>query len=551
MSAKITTAFEPHEHASPFYKWGGLVILGLALSVIIIDTTLLNVSLKPIILDLDTNLENMQWVITIYSLILGGFTILGGRLGDLYGRKKMFILGSIIFALGAFIASISGSVQEMIIGESIIEGIGAALMLPATASLLISNYHGRDRAIAFGVWGGLAAASTAIGPVLGGWLTTNYSWRWGFRINIVVVLILLCGTFLIKEGKRQSGKPTVDFIGVIISSLGLLAIVFAFLETSTYGWFIAKAPLTVLGHSLDLGRMSVTPLFLIAGLLLLALFIWWEYLVGKKGKTQLVSLDLFKNKQFVVGSLVAAILFLSQSGIIFALPVFLQAVKNYDALVTGLALLPMSATLLISAPLSAYISKWISSKRLVQVGMLFAIGGFGLLRHMLTVNSTFWDLAPGFMLFGAGMGFIMAQVSNLTLSAVTEEESGEAAGVNNTIRQVGACLGSAIIGSILISSLSSNVILGVQKSNVIPVDIKPGIIKAVSGPSADIEFSGGTVLVGPSPKPIQEELTKIVNESTVIGNKRSLAFGMGFLVLGLLTSMFLTDSKEEEYTKNS
>jgi EmrB/QacA subfamily drug resistance transporter len=543
------TSAKPYVHTSRFYKWGGLIILGLAVSVIIIDTTLLNVSLKPIIIDLHTNLENLQWVITIYSLILGGFTISGGRLGDLFGRKKMFILGAVLFAFGALTASMSTSVKEMIIGESIIEGIGAALMLPATASLLISNYRGRDRAIAFGVWGGLAAASTAIGPVLGGWLTTHYSWRWGFRINIVVVLVLLLGTFLIKEGKRQSGKLSLDLIGIIISSVGLLAIVFAFLETSTYGWFVAKAPLTIYGYSLDLGRLSVTPLLLLFGLIVLGIFVWWEYQIDKNGKTPLVSLELFKNKQFVVGTLAVAILFLAQSGIIFAMPVFLQAVSNLDSLQTGLALLPMSAALLVFAPLSAAISKYISPKRIVQFGMVLAIAGFGVLRHTLHADSTIMNIAPGFMLFGAGMGFIMAQVSNLTLSAVSEEESGEAAGVNNTIRQVGSTLGSAIIGSILISSLAGNVMSGVQSSQIIPVEIKASVSQALRSQTADIEFGGGAKLAGPVEKPIQQELTKIIDQSTVTANRRSLAFGMAFLCLGLLVSLFLTDGKDEEYNK--
>lgn len=535
----------------PLYKWGGLLVLGLAVSVIIIDTTLLNVSLKTITADLDTNLESLQWVITIYSLILGGFTITGGRLGDLFGRKRMFIFGAVIFAFGALTASMSTSITGMVIGESIIEGIGAALMLPATAALLISNYRGRDRAIAFGVWGGLAAGATAIGPVLGGWLTTHYSWRWGFRINIFVVALLLIGAFLIKEGKRPAGKPTLDFIGVIISSIGLLAIVFGFLQTSTYGWFVAKAPLAVMGYTLDLGRMSVTPMFLLFGLAVLGLFIWWEHHVGKQGKTQLVSLSLFKNKQFVYGTLTAAILFLSQSGIIFSVPVFLQAVKNYDALTTGLALLPLSLTLLVSAPLSAYICKFVAPKRLVQLGVLFAIAGSGWSAISLKVDSTWIDLAPGFLLFGAGVGFIMAQVSNLTLSSVNEEEAGEASGINNTIRQVGNTLGTAIIGSILLSSLAGNITGRVEASAKIPEETKAAVNLALKEQAADLGFGASAQLAGPVHDPeTHAELERIINESTVAANRRALAFGTAFLLLAVITSMFLTNGKDEEYNKN-
>src|SRR4051812_27480719 len=166
-----------------FRKWGGLLVLSLALAIIIIDTTILNVSLKNIIGDLHTDIQSIQWVITIYALILAAFTITGGRLGDLFGRKKMFLLGAIIFAVGSFIASISHHITPLLIGEAIIEGFGASLMMPATASLLVSNFQGRDRAIAFGVWGGVASAAAALGPIVGGFLTSHYSWRWAFRIN--------------------------------------------------------------------------------------------------------------------------------------------------------------------------------------------------------------------------------------------------------------------------------------------------------------------------------------------------------------------------------
>src|SRR6266498_3561175 len=182
------------EQQSASRKWASLVVLSLALAIIIIDTTLLNVSLSSIIRDLKTDIQSIQRVITAYSLTLAALTITGGRLGDLWGRRRMFVVGAIIFALGSLIASISQNVGTMIIGESIIEGIGAALMMPATSSLLVADFQGRDRAIAFGVWGGIAAAASAIGPIVGGFFATNYTWRWGFRIIILVAAILVLGS---------------------------------------------------------------------------------------------------------------------------------------------------------------------------------------------------------------------------------------------------------------------------------------------------------------------------------------------------------------------
>lgn len=230
-----------------FKKWLPLVILSLALTIIILDTTILNVSLRAIITDLHTDIQSFQWVITAYSLMLAAFTVTGGRLGDLFGRKRMFIIGAIIFAIGSFVTSISHTVGMMLVGEAIIEGMGAALMMPATSSLLVSNYRGRDRQVGFGIWGGIAAGAAALGPVIGGWLTTYYSWRWAFRINVGVALLLVLGAYFITEARDKEEKPSLDVIGVILSALGLLTIVFGFIKASSYGWLTMKESLSFFG----------------------------------------------------------------------------------------------------------------------------------------------------------------------------------------------------------------------------------------------------------------------------------------------------------------
>ena len=226
----IMEEIKPQKHG--LRKWLPLVVLSFALTIIILDTTILNVSLRTIIHDLHTNIQSIQWVITVYALMLGALTITGGRLGDIFGRKKMFVLGAIIFAVGSFITSISQSVGFMVLGEAVIEGIGAALMIPATTSLLVTNYEGRDRQIGFGIWGGIAAGAAALGPVVGGWLTTYFSWRWAFRINVGVAIILVIGSMFITEAKNSLEKPFIDFGGIILSVLGLLAVVFGFIEAS-------------------------------------------------------------------------------------------------------------------------------------------------------------------------------------------------------------------------------------------------------------------------------------------------------------------------------
>jgi EmrB/QacA subfamily drug resistance transporter len=524
-------------------KWAPLLVMSLALAVIILDTTILNVTLRTIISDLDTTIQKIQWVITAYSLILAAFTITGGRLGDLYGRKKMFITGAVIFALGSFITSIAHSVGVLIIGEAIIEGIGAALMMPATVSLLRSCYKGRDLALAFGIWGGIASASAALGPVIGGWLSTNYSWRWAFRVNIFVVILLIAGSYLLTESK-DNRKPELDVVGVILSALGLLSIVFGFIEASTYGWLKTKEVFMIFGHALHLGSLSVTPLFIILGIIILGFFALWEKRREANGHTPLVSLSLFSNREFIIAALVTGFLFLCQMGVSFSVPIYFQSVLGLDPLHTGLALIPMSIVILVAAPLSAWLVKFISPKHIIQIGVIILMLGFFVMEQSLHLGATQWSLAPGFMLFGFGMGLMMGQTNTLALSAVPVEAAGEAAGVNNTFRQVGGSLGSAVIGSIMLSVIATQLVSGVNASPVIPQAQKSIIAEAVSTQSSSIEFGQASILNSGKVSPkVGEEITRIAHAATIDASRTSLSFGLGFAFIALLISMFLPNRK--------
>jgi len=527
-------------------KWGSLVILSLALAIIIIDTTILNVSLGTIIRELKTNIQSIQWVITAYSLTLAALTITGGRLGDLFGRKRMFMTGAVIFAIGSYITSIAHNVPVMIWGNAIVEGVGAALMMPATASLLVSIFKGRERAIAFGVWGGIAAASAAVGPILGGWLTTHYSWRWGFRINIFVVLVLLIGSTLINEYRDIEEKPTLDWGGVALSVIGLLAVVFGIIEASRYGWWSAKEVFSAFGHSFNLGSLSIVPPIILIGVIFIGLFLAWESRMGKRGQTPLVSLKLFGNRQFSTGVTTTLILSLGQAGLFFSLPVFLQAVRELDAFHTGLSLLPLSLSILIAAPLSAAFSHKIRPKHLIQTGLFLNVIAFLVIRASLSTTTTIADLTPGLIIFGLGMGMVMSQISNLTLSAVSVSEAGEASGVNNTFRQLGSTLGSAIMGSVLLTALGINLANGISASTVIPDSLKPSISETVSHQTSSVEFGNSTTLASNLSPAISRELTRISHQATTDANKRSLAFGTAFALLGLLASMTLPNSADLE-----
>lgn len=527
-------------------KWAPISVLALSLAIILIDATLLNVSLSYIIRDLNTTIQKVQWVITAYSLTIAMLMITGGRLGDLYGRKKMFMLGAFIFAVGSLICSLSKNVPTMIVGESVIEGIGAALMMPATMSLLVSTYRGRDRALAFGIWGGVAGASTAIGPLLGGWITTNYSWRWAFRINVVVAAVLIAGSFLIKESRDREEKPQLDWLGVILSSSGMFFLVWGIIESSTYGWVKANEPFSLFGWTF--GTVSICLCSIILGLIVLAGFILWERRREKGCCTPLVSLKLFRNSQFVSGASITGIVAMGQAGLVFSLPVFLQAVRGKDAFHTGLALLPMSIGALIAAPIAGVWSNRVGSKLPVQAGLLVSLSGFFYQIYIWNVDSTAASFIPGLFLLGVGIGMMMGQINNLTLSAVSVEQAGEASGVNNTFRQLGMTLGTALIGAIIISSISSGMVSRVQKSSVIPEEglvNKANVEDAVREQVSNIEFGGGANLPDFLPEDIKGEIVSIGHESVTHANRLAIIFAAGFMLLAFFMS-FLLPSRHKQ-----
>ncbi|MBN2167736.1 MAG: MFS transporter [Actinobacteria bacterium] len=525
-------------------KWAPLFILSLSLAIILIDVTLLNVALATIIQDFNTTIQKIQWVITAYSLTIAALMITGGRLGDLYGRKKMFMLGAFTFAVGSLICSISGNVATMIIGESVIEGIGAALMMPATLSLLVTTYRGRDRSIAFGIWGGVAGAAMAIGPLLGGWITTNYSWRWAFRINVIVAAVLLAGAVFIKESREKEERGELDWFGVILSSAGMFFLVYGVIESSTYGWITANKPFSLFGW-MTFGTVSVCLYSMTLGIVILAGFFLWEKRLERCSHTPLVSLRLFRNMQFVSGASITGIVSLGQAGLVFSLPVFFQAVRGYDAFHTGLALLPLSVGSLVAAPLGGIWGNKGGNKIPVQAGLMILIAGYAWALLVWNVNSTAAVFIPSLFLVGAGIGMMMGPANNLTLSAVSVEQSGEAAGVNNTFRQLGMTLGTAIIGAVIVASIASSMISGIKESKIIPSQFKTGVEDAVREQVSNVEFGGGAQLPSFIPKEMKNEIISISHESVTRANKKAITLAACFTLFGFFASFLLPGRHKE------
>ncbi len=521
-------------------RWAVLTALAASLFVIVLDGTLMNVSISAVVRDLNTTAVEMQSLITIYSLVMAAFMLLGAKLGDVYGHKKMFILGVILFGIGAGTAAIAPNTTILMLGWSIIEGLGAALMMPATLSLMMINFEGKNRALAFGVWGGVAAAGAALGPIIGGFFTDNYSWRVAFALEVGVILLVI---FLSRKiiDIHEEKKISIDWIGAILSVFGLGSLVLGLLKAYEYGWFHAKKNALVLGRTLDLNGTSIAFWLMIIGLIISILFVLYELKVSKQGKDVLLKPGLFKIKGFVSGVIVAFVLSLAQAAMFFTIPLFLQIYKGYDAMQTGLVLLPMTISVFLASVIGSRVigkNAKVKPKHLVQVGLLITLLSAYIISKTLTPDVEGRDFTLGFVLFGTGMGLVMSQLTNLTLSSVDVHDSGDASGINSTLRRFGSSLGTAIIGTIMFTALTTNMVNGVKELNLPPVVEKMVIEKVQTSDMSDFS-SGNENSNSPIPPQLAKSFQKIFGASIVSANKDSLfymeifvliTFGLSFLL---------------------
>ncbi len=528
---------------TPKFRWIALVVLSLSLAIVIIDNTVLNVAIPYIIKDLKTSVDGIQWVVSGYALIIATLLITVGRLGDIFGRKLILIIGIALFAVGSFIASISGNVFYLFIGEALIEAVGAAMMLTSSLSLIASEFEGKERAIAFGVWGSIAGASASIGPLLGGYFTTYYSWRWSLRINIFVAIIAILGSVFIKEAKGVAGKG-FDWLGTFLSGFGLFSLVFGLIEGQKYGWLKPNEMLKIGGWSWPLSSFSIIPIAFVLAVVLLILFVLWEMLKEKKGGSPLLKMSMFKNLGFSIGLTTIGIVSLGQFGVFFVLPIFLQNVLGLNALQTGFVFLWSSVTILIFGPLSGFIASKIGTKWVVSTGMfILALGAFVLI-NSLNTTTTGWSLGPALILFGIGVGVPSAQITNAIISSVDTSLAGEASAANATIRQVGTSLGIAIIGAVLASSVTANIKNNIQADLSIPEVSKTQIVQNLKNVPVVSKTSQQTFS---NQNPILAQSIKAdVNQSLVDSSRDSLKAALIFILLGAAVSLLIPNNNQHK-----
>ncbi|MET7378711.1 MFS transporter [Streptomyces sp. NPDC005526] len=428
--------------------WRALIVLGTAQFLMVLDTSVMNVSISRLVEDFDTEVTAIQTVITLYALVMAAFMILGGKLGDIYGRRRLFLLGLAVYGAGSALTALAPTLWMLTLGWSIVEGLGAAMVLPAMAALVAESYRGPDRAVAYGVIGGLAGAGIAVGPLLGGWLTTYLTWRLVFAGEVVVVLIMLALRSWVTEARRTGPRPRLDGVGAALSAAGLALCVLGVLQSSTWGWVEPRnAPFTVFGF-------APTLFVITAGVLILVRFHAWERGREAHGRDPLVHLALLGRPALRSGLTTLLNQNLVLLGLFFAIPLYLQVVQGFDAFQTGLRLLPVSAAMLLASAVASRVGRAAGPRRVVRLALTCLL--VAVVWLLATIKPVIDDaqFAGAMALLGVGMGLLASQLGNVVQSGAGEEERSEVGGLQFTAQNLGSSLGTALVGSVLIGALA-------------------------------------------------------------------------------------------------
>lgn len=511
-------------------RWIALGFLALGVSMIILDATVVNVAIPTMITDLGLTTTDAEWVNASYALAFASLLILFGRLADRFGRKRLFVLGVIIFTAASALVAVSGGAVELV-GARLLQGIGGAMILPSSLSIINAVFTGKSRAVAFAVWGGTIGGMAALGPLVGGWLTTYASWHWAFLINVPIGIIVILGVLsVVPETRDVLGRKGLDVPGTLLVTFGLIGLVFALIEGQRYGWVISTQDFVIGSVTWPKDSISLVLVSGVLGVVLLALLLVVESRRVRAGKIVVLDLRLFRIRTFGAGNAVALIVSLGEFGLLFALPLFLQATRGYDALQTGVILLALAIGSFVASGMGAPLSQRFGPVRVLQLGMLLeAIGIFGL-AFVLSTTTTGWGMAPWLCIYGLGVGFATAQLTGVILSEIPVAESGQASAVQSTSRQVGAAIGTAIIGTTLILGLGN--VASQLTDRGVPAEQAQQISDVVSS-------SAGQAIPALAQQPDGDVITEAASAGFAHAIKLVAFVAGAFVLLGFLASLVL------------
>jgi MFS family permease len=444
----------------------GIVLMTLAAGqfLMTLDSSVMNVSIATVAKDVNTTVTGIQAAITFYTLVMASLMITGGKVGQILGRKRAFAIGCVVYGCGSFVTAIAPNLAVLIIGWSVLEGIGAALIMPAIVALVASNFARPERPRAYGLVASAGAIAVAAGPLIGGLLTTYLSWRLVFAGEVVVVIAILVLT------RRMADTPSdksahLDLVGTGLSAAGLGLVVYGILRSGTWG-FVQPKP-----EAPELFGLSPVVWLVLAGGVVLRLFLTWETHRLSRGESALIDPAMLQNRTLRGGLTAFFFQYLLQAGLFFAVPLFLSVALGLSAVATGVRLLPLSITLLLAAVGIPKVFPNASPRRVVRIGFLALFAGIVVMVAALDAGAGPEIVTWPMLLAGLGVGALASQLGSVTVSSVPDEESGEVGGLQNTVTNLGASIGTALAGAVLISALTSSFFSGIRDNPDIPKDL--------------------------------------------------------------------------------
>lgn len=474
-------------------KWSAVIVLAAAQFVMVLDSTVMNVSISTVVKDLDTTVEAMQAAITFYALTMASMMVLGAKLGDVWGRRRAFVIGAIVYAMGSFTTAIAPNIGILFLGWSVIEGLGAVLVVPAIAALVADNYNGRARITAYAIIGAVSGAAVAAGPLIGGFVTTYLNWRFVFASEVVIMAIVLLAVRAIKENSTAR-HIKVDALSVIYSAFSLILIVYGMLQSKTWGWIEPLQAPEIAGVTITPFGLSVVPFLILIGAIFMRLFWVRQLKLKEKGREQLIDVSMFSIAALRSGLAVLGAQYAIIGGVFFMIPVYLQMTLGLDALETGLRIFPLSLALMLFSFVGTKLSAVWSPRRIVRVGQVILVLSILVLLGSVSIDLKQFMFSVGMFTAGAALGLLASQLGNVNMSAVDESRSSEVGGVQGVFQNLGSSLGTALIGSILIFSLTSSFI-GAVNSSTLPDPVKDSVNQMKSQgvsiiPAAEVEQLG-------------------------------------------------------------
>jgi EmrB/QacA subfamily drug resistance transporter len=511
----------------------GIVLATLAAAqfLMTLDSSVMNVSIATVAEDVGTTVTGIQGAITMYTLVMATLMITGARIGALIGRKRAFAIGCVIYGIGSLTTALAPSLPVLLLGWSLLEGIGAALILPAIVSLVAGNFPAERRPAAYGLVAAAGAGAVAVGPLIGGFCTTYFSWRWVFAGEVVLVAAILLLTRRMSNPPKES-EPPLDYLGAVLSAAGLGLIVYGVLRSSEWGWIHPKP------DGPAWAGLSPTVWLVLVGLFILWLFARWQVRRESRGLEPLVHLAMLRNRQLSGGLLMFFFQYLTQAGVFFVVPLFLSVCLGLSAIDTGVRILPLSVTLLAAAIGVPRLWPQVSPRLVVRAGLLSLLAGTVVLLGALDVDAGAEVVLVPLLLVGLGIGALASQLGAVTVSAVPDTESSEVGGLQNTMTNLGASLGTALAGSIMIAALAGAFATNIAASPAIPSSVKSQAeVKLASGVPfvSDADLSSALEQAGAS-----SSTTDAAIDAYASARIDGLTSALAILALMTLAALFFT-----------